>query len=136
PEQRENAIGYILRMVAEIQIAIRNVPDPATDLIDQLARDKQDYRIHLALVWSTSIAAGVMFVSLVICAHRWVIRPIRELQRGACRVAAGDFDYRIRLATNDEMSTLAEAFNQMTERFQSVTEDLDKQVRQQTQQLV
>src|SRR5690606_219128 len=124
PERREAAISYILRMVAQLQDAIQHVPDPTTDMIDQLSRDKQDYRLHLGLVWSTSIAAGVMFLILVVCAHRWVVMPIYELQRGACRVAAGDFDYRIQLDTNDEMSTLAEAFNHMTERFQSVTEDL------------
>ena len=136
PERRDGAIAYILRMIAESQIAIRQVPDPATELIDQLARDRQDYRWHLRLVWGTSVAAVIMFISLAFCAHRWIVRPIRDLQRGACRVAAGDFDYRVDLNTNDEISSLANAFNHMTQRFQSVTEDLDQQVQQQTQQLV
>ena len=136
PERREAAIGYLLRMIAELHRAIREVPDPATELIDQLARDRQDYRWHLRLVWGTSVAAAIMFVSLAFCAHRWIVRPIRDLQRGACRVAAGDFDYRVDLATNDEISSLANAFNHMTQRFQTVTEDLDRQVQQQTQQLV
>ncbi|MEZ6055004.1 MAG: ATP-binding protein, partial [Planctomycetaceae bacterium] len=38
--------------------------------------------------------------------------------------------------THDEISHLAAAFNHMTERFQSVTADLDREVQQQSRQLV
>ena len=137
PDRREVAIDYMLRQVAEMHQAIKNVPDPAIDhLKAQLRADEEDYHWHLAVVRVTSIVAAIMFFGLAWCAYHWVVIPVHALQRGACRVAAGDFDYRISLTTNDEMSTLANAFNHMTERFQSVTEDLDKQVRQQTQQLV
>ena len=137
PEGRDQGISYLLTNIAELQKAIQHVPDPAIDhLKTQLNADEEDYHWHLGVVRVTSIVAAIMFLSLAWCAYQWVVSPIHELQRGACRVAAGDFDYRINLSTNDEISTLANAFNQMTERFQSVTEDLDKQVRQQTQQLV
>jgi two-component system, NtrC family, sensor kinase len=137
PDRRGDAIGYMLNWIAELHLAVNNVPDPALDhLRSQLNADMADYHWHLGVVRVTSIVAAVMFAALVYYAYQWVVVPIYELQRGACRVAAGDFDYRIDLTTGDEMSTLAEAFNHMTERFQSVTEDLDKQVRQQTQQLV
>ncbi|MEZ6052500.1 MAG: HAMP domain-containing protein [Planctomycetaceae bacterium] len=64
------------------------------------------------------------------------MQPIRALHRGASRVAAGDFDYRVEHNTHDEISHLAVAFNHMTERFQSVTADLDREVQQQSRQLV
>jgi two-component system, NtrC family, sensor kinase len=137
PDKRGDAIGYMLNCIAELHLAVNNVPDPALDhLRSQLIADMADYHWHLGVVRVSSIVAAVMFAVLVYYAYQWVIVPIYELQRGACRVAAGDFDYRIELATGDEMSTLADAFNHMTERFQSVTEDLDKRVQQQTQQLV
>jgi two-component system, NtrC family, sensor kinase len=44
-------------------------------------------------------------------------------------IARGDFHHRIRLDTHDEMSELADAMNDMTERFQEIRDDLDRQVR-------
>jgi len=137
PDRRDAAVGYMLEHIAEMHRAVSNVPDPALDhLKAQLNADLADYHWHLGVVRVTSIVAAVMFIVLTYYVYQWVVVPIQQLQRGACRVAAGDFDYRLQLATNDEISTLADAFNHMTERFQSVTEDLDKQVQQQTKQLV
>jgi two-component system, NtrC family, sensor kinase len=51
-------------------------------------------------------------------------------------VAAGQFDHRIRLDSDDEMRELAEAMNAMTSRFQEIRDDLDCQVRERTKQVV
>jgi class 3 adenylate cyclase len=40
-------------------------------------------------------------------------RPIRALERGVQQIGAGHFDYRIRLATGDELEWLAERVNAM-----------------------
>ena len=55
---------------------------------------------------------------------------------GSRRVAAGEFGYRIRLDTDDEMAELAEAMNDMTARFQAIRDDLDRQVQERTKQVV
>ena len=55
---------------------------------------------------------------------------------GSRRVAAGDFDHRITIHGKDEMSELAAALNEMTERFQVICADLDRQVRERTSQVV
>ena len=54
--------------------------------------------------------------------------PLRTLIAGSRRVAAGEFGYRIRLETGDEMAELAKAMNDMTARFQEIRDDLDRQV--------
>jgi signal transduction histidine kinase len=51
-------------------------------------------------------------------------------------VAAGDFGYRIHLDTRDEMAELADAFNDMTGRFQEIRDDLDRQVRLRTREVI
>jgi signal transduction histidine kinase len=51
-------------------------------------------------------------------------------------VAAGDFAYRIRLDTHDEMAELADALDDMTERFQEIRDDLDRQVQSRTREVI
>jgi len=65
-----------------------------------------------------------------------VFRPLRLLGHGSRRVAAGDFDYRIRLDTHDEMAELAAALNDMTERFREIRDDLDRQVQTRTREVI
>jgi signal transduction histidine kinase len=75
----------------------------------------------------------VLFIRLF---YAWVFRPLQELVKGSRRVAAGEFGYRIALETHDEMSELAEAMNDMTARFEAIRDDLDRQVRERTKQVV
>jgi len=35
----------------------------------------------------------------------WVAQPIRELEQGVMRVARGDFQHRIEIASGDELKT-------------------------------
>ena len=51
-------------------------------------------------------------------------------------MAAGEFGYRIKLDTRDEMGELADAMNDMTARFEDIRDDLDRQVRERTKQVV
>ncbi len=138
PNRHEQSTKYILSMVAELPRTIQELEqlEPLENMHPRLKSAQSDYRAHFVLVWGTSLLVLSMFLSLAWSAYRSIVQPIRALHRGASRVAAGDFDYRVKLNTNDEISHLAVAFNLMTERFQSVTEDLDKEVQQQSRQLV
>jgi signal transduction histidine kinase len=51
-------------------------------------------------------------------------------------VAAGDFAFRLKLDTSDEMAELAAALNDMTQRFEEIRDDLDKQVEQRTREVI
>ena len=94
------------------------------------------YRMLINGTWAVTIMALVLFAIFMRLFYRWIFLPLRILVAGSRRVAGGDFDYRIYLATNDEMSELAEAMNGMTARFQAVRDDLDRQVRERTKQVV
>ncbi len=77
-----------------------------------------------------------MLIGLAVLFNRWVLYPVRLLQRGVRRVARGSFDYSIELTTGDEMQALAEAFNDMTARLRVTYADLERQVRERSRQLV
>src|SRR5204863_6772796 len=68
--------------------------------------------------------------------RKWIARPLATLVEGSREVAAGKFDHRIRLESQDEMRELAESMNAMTARFQEIRDDLDCQVRERTKQVV
>jgi nitrogen fixation/metabolism regulation signal transduction histidine kinase len=68
--------------------------------------------------------------------HRWVLSPLRLLQRGVRHVARGSFDYKIDLRSGDEMQDLAEAFNDMTAKISVTYSELEQQVQERSRQLV
>jgi len=94
------------------------------------------YRTLIVTTWAAAVAAAGLLTAIGVLTYRWVFRPLRLLGHGSRRVAAGDFAYRIRLDTDDEMAELAEALNDMTERFQEIRDDLDRQVQERTREVI
>jgi signal transduction histidine kinase len=97
---------------------------------------RSQYRALIVGTAVTGVSAGVILLLLLRLFYQWVFRPLQVLIDGSRQVAAGKFSHRIQLETNDEMAELAEAMNAMTARFQAIRDDLDRQVRERTQQLV
>ncbi|MFM8291700.1 MAG: HAMP domain-containing protein, partial [Planctomycetia bacterium] len=97
---------------------------------------RSGYRTLIITTWTAALAAAGLLAAIAVLTYRWVFRPLRLLGHGSRRVAAGDFGYRIHLDTNDEMAELAEAFNDMTERFQAIRDDLDRQVQLRTREVI
>ncbi len=103
------------------------------DLADEV---RGRYHTLFLLTGMTSILALLTFGLLVHFFYRWVFRPLQVLHTGSRVVAGGNFSYRIRLDSNDEMAELAESLNDMTSRFQAIRDDLDHQVQMRTRQVV
>jgi two-component system NtrC family sensor kinase len=97
---------------------------------------RSQYRALIFITLVTTGSAGLLSVLFIRLGYAWVFRPLRELVKGSRRVAAGEFGYRISLDTHDEMSELADAMNDMTARFEAIRDDLDRQVRERTKQVV
>ena len=60
---------------------------------------------------------------------RSLARPIRALCQAAERVGAGDLNLRVRIASNDELSQLGTAFNEMVEDIRRYIEDAQSATR-------
>lgn len=97
---------------------------------------KGQYRALIGVTWVTSVLAALLLFLVMRLFYTWVFRPLKHLVRGARRVAAGEFGYRIKLETNDEIAELAAAMNDTTARFEAIRDDLDRQVRERTKQVV
>jgi two-component system NtrC family sensor kinase len=101
-----------------------------------LTASRAKYDVARTIVWTSALLVLAMLCGLTALLHRWIVFPIRLLERGVRRVARGSFDDRIDLATGDEMQALAEAFNDMTERLREMYANLEQQVEERSRQLV
>jgi len=130
-------VGKLQVELDELQRLTSELPDYLYDNINDFTVEARDqYRTLLILSWATSISAGLLLALFVKLCYQWVFRPLRVLISGSRKVAAGQFNYRIALETNDEMAELAGAMNDMTQRFQAIRDDLDRQVQERTKQVV
>jgi two-component system NtrC family sensor kinase len=106
------------------------------DFFEILTMSKTQYQASRVIVWTSALMVLAMLCGLMALFHRWVLNPVRLLQRGVRRVARGSFDYKIDLRSGDEMEDLAAAFNEMTARISMTYADLEQQVQERSRQLV
>jgi adenylate cyclase len=69
-----------------------------------------------AALWRTGallVAGVVLALVLAYWLTQRMIEPIRLLEEGVAQIGAGQFDHRIKIATNDEFERLASRFNEM-----------------------
>ena len=126
----------MLKEVGHLESLVQRMPDYQDGLNNTLTKARGVYRSRFVMVCLASAVVVILFLGLVRYGYLWIFAPLRKLHQGASRVALGDFGYRLKLNSNDEMAELAESFNKMTERFQHTTYDLDRKVRERSKQLV
>lgn len=85
------------------------------DIVFPLAKIDQTIRTSTLTVIGLSLGfvlAAALLVSTLV--HRVVYLPLRDLQSGAGRLAAGDLENTIPVRSQDELGHLAASFNSMT----------------------
>lgn len=97
---------------------------------------RSQYHAAIVLSWGTFLSALVLLGAAMYVFQSSVSRPITHLVAAARRVAAGDYNHRVTLRSNDEMRELAEAMNRMMTSFKQTRDELDKQVRERTNQVI
>jgi signal transduction histidine kinase len=134
---RDSTLASISDKITVLHSYAEKLPSFLHERMKELAHDVRNrYRTVIVLTWITSLLALVTLIVFVRLFYRWVFRPLKVLILGSRRVAAGEFSHRIQLDTDDEMSELAGALNDMTSRFQAIRDDLDHQVQERTKQVV
>ncbi|MCG8648833.1 MAG: HAMP domain-containing histidine kinase [Pirellulales bacterium] len=137
---RRQLSHHIDQLVVETDDHIEVVNNDIEDLSETL---EANYRTWTTLAWGCA-ALALAFVGMLLWAlNSLVVKPFRTLLDGSRLVAGGQFDHRIDLGTGDELSELAVAMNDMTDRFQGALNkvnswctDLDMQVRERTREVI
>ncbi|RLS44142.1 MAG: sensor histidine kinase [Planctomycetota bacterium] len=138
PEKRAAQIQWMLPICAGLIERAIMMPDPAEeDHLIQLLRDAQaDQKQYTLLALGFGATAIVCVIVIALGGYRWILQPLRALHADFDRVAKGDYAHRANVTTQDEIQSLADAFNVMTDRFQDVVHDQNDQIQMQAQKLL
>lgn len=123
---------------------LADVQADSHSLLTLLTQRMRELRTHVKSIYNTwtiiIVASGIVLLCLLSFSfwflRRQVVQPFKELLSGSRRIAAGDFHHRIILASRDELAELAEAQNKMTSLFVEIKNNLDRKVRERTQEVV
>ncbi len=133
----KEVVGQLRSDVDHLHELSVKLPSYLHDRFRDLASDvRNEYRFAIVLAWTTTLLTSALLIAAVQLFRKWIARPLATLVSGSRKVAAGKFDHRIHLESDDEMRELAESMNDMTARFQEIRDDLDSQVRERTKQVV
>lgn len=73
------------------------------------------------------VLACASVVMFLICS--WLTKPIRLLTKATKKMTAGDYSYRARVVSNDEMGQLTGNFNQMANALENNIDKLEEEVK-------
>ena len=77
--------------------------------------------IRKSILAAVGIIGSLMFVWIYITSKR-ITRPLKEMNEVAKKIASGDFEKRIKVNGKDEVSELAESFNDMATELDKIEE--------------
>ena len=92
-------------------------------------------RMRSAVLWTTG-ATLLLLVGVALLVRRAVLEPVRELRRGAARLAGRDLTHRVEVRSEDEIGELAREFNRMAEELERAHVDLELRVQERTKEFL
>lgn len=97
---------------------------------------RSEYHRAYAVCLGLTLTALGIIISLAVTFRKRIFLPLETLVFGSRQVANGNYDHRIQLDSDDEVSELADVLNEMTQNFQTVEKDLNQKVQQRTQEVI
>lgn len=106
------------------------------------ARSGERVRSFLLSTVLVMVLLIVVGTTLTLIMTRRITQPVQELIAGTRKIAEGDLDYTLRIRSDDEMASLARAFNRMVDRLKrsrdrinEYQDDLERLVKKRTYDL-
>ena len=126
----EEAFGIIQREGSRYTLlAAKKVPvaahmDYKLLLVQDISSFYEDIRRQAFFYFFTGAGITLLTVLFIFMITKNLLEPLRELQRAAEDISAGDLKRRITRLSEDEVGTVARTFNQMAERMEQQVSDL------------
>ncbi|HET9204794.1 MAG TPA: type IV pili methyl-accepting chemotaxis transducer N-terminal domain-containing protein, partial [Burkholderiaceae bacterium] len=117
---------------AQVDALVERVDRLVLVIEQRLSRWTAVLRSFLLTMVALAIASAVL---LLYAMHLMVLEPLRRLGHGLSAVRAGDFAARVQMPAANEFGELADGFNAMATRLQSLYGDLEAKVEEKTARL-
>lgn len=85
-------------------------------------------QIHTNTRTTILLCFAALFVSTLLgwLTSRWISQPIRRLSQASQKIASGELDQQVKLRGTQELTILAQSFNQMAQQLRLAFADLEK----------
>jgi two-component system, sensor histidine kinase and response regulator len=100
---------------------------PAAEVDALIGKRQEELRSQVVLLLVLFLVALPLLAALL---ARLIAGPVKRLQLGAQRIAAGDLTHRLPAAGGDEIGDLVQSFNQMTDALAQKVAELEENVSQ------
>lgn len=111
---------------------IRNVNDEIIGMLYVGVLEEKFADMKKRTLWifvGITIAGAVAALAVSYLLELSILKPIRELARGAHELAGGNLEYRVKTASKDEMGELGKTFNLMAESIKQRDRELKDRTR-------
>ncbi|MCA9106911.1 MAG: HAMP domain-containing sensor histidine kinase [Pirellulaceae bacterium] len=134
----DSSFSMLDDQLASLQDIVARIPTRTKQRLDQFSEEaRRDYHF---LYYLSSILPAVGVAMIVMIAwsfHVSLLRPLRVLFEGARRVSHGQYDHVVELRKAPvELNVLAHGLNAMTRHFRETRDDLDRQVRERSNEVI
>ncbi len=136
PDLRDGYIRDVTKTVAELTEIAESLPDPSNRLGERLKEAREDKQLHLQVVAATGFISLMLFGMLMYCSWRWIFKPILGLTEGVEKLSAGNYNYRLDVKTQCELSQMANTFNDMAAKIEQDQSDKEEEIKNRSKQLV
>lgn len=107
--------------------------------LNEYNQQMQTFYIHMMIIIFLIFMGSIVYSYLL---AKWLVSPILRLSNAAEKVAAGNFDTRVEIHSNDEIGQLTSSFNEMIDalrlsdsQLRTINEDLEQRVLARTEEL-
>lgn len=117
-----NQINVFVETINDLVLSIENVDDRYTAWL----------RIfQTTLIIMVLLGAWIMVVLL----DSWIIRPLKNLQKGVRKIHEGEFGIQVAIASSLEFEQVGTGFNQMSQHLLKLYSNLEQEVSQKTKDI-
>ena len=116
------AAGTGKRIIDELRgVTAHFIHDLEKDMQRELSHSERTVDLLHIFSWSISCFGIVLSIGLAFLMGKSIAQPISVLQKGTEIIGKGDLSHKIELTSSDELGSLADSFNNMTEDLRNTT---------------
>lgn len=94
--------------------------------VDLLTEDLSNLVVLLVIILITVVLLEI-FMTMIL--NKLITNPITKLKHGVEEISKGNFDYRFKMKTNDEIGLFAQRFNHMSSEIKKLLNDVAREER-------